>query len=180
MSQFEFIFVLISIIAGLALAQVLSGMSRPPRNSSGQLDIAHIAFSTAILVLLISIWWSTFRWEKYETWTISEFFLLCVYVSLFYAMATILNPPRAANAPVFAEIRTKFYAVHAIYCLLEPLVIYIRDGQLSPWHYVPMITHLFLLSILGIFLRKEMFDRLFSFWLIIVNVAWIFLARPTG
>jgi hypothetical protein len=25
-----------------------------------------------------------------------------------------------------------------------------------------------------------MFDRLFSFWLIIVNVAWIFLARFTG
>ena len=180
MSQFEFIFVLISIIAGLAVAQLLSGISRPPRNSSGQLDSAHIAFSTAILVLLISVWWSTFRWQNYENWTIAEFFLLCAYVSLFYAMATILSPSRNADSPEFKEIRTKFYAVHAFYCVLEPVVIYVRDGELSPWYYVPMIFHLFLLSILGIFLRMNMFDLLFSFWLIIVNVVWIFLARFTG
>jgi hypothetical protein len=95
-------------------------------------------------------------------------------------MATILNPPRAANTPEFTEIRLKFYAVHAFYCVLEPVVIYVRDGQLSPWYYAPMIIHFFLLSILGIFLRMNMFDRLFSFWLLFVNVAWIFLARPTG
>jgi hypothetical protein len=138
-----------------AVARLLSGMARPPRNSSGQLDFAHIAFSTAILVLLISVWWSTFCWQDYENWTITEFFLLCAYVSL-------------------------FYAVHAFYCVLEPVVIYVRDGELSPWYYVPMIVHLFLLSILGIFLRMNMFDRLFSFWLIIVNVIWIFLARFSG
>ncbi len=180
MSQFEFIFVLISIIAGLALAQLMSGMARPPRDSSGQLDITHFAFSTAMLVLLISIWWSTFRWQKYENWTIAEFFLLCIYVSLFYALATILNPSRSADTPEFTEIRTKFYAVHAFYCVLEPVVIHVRDGELAPWYYVPMIIHLFLLSILGIFLRRKMFDRLFSFWLITVNVVWIFLARFTG
>jgi len=49
MSQFEFIFVLISIIAGLALAQLLSGLARQPRNSIGQIDIAHAAFSTATI-----------------------------------------------------------------------------------------------------------------------------------
>ena len=180
MSQFEFIFVLISIIAGLSLAQLLSGLARPPRNSSGQLDIAHIAFSVAVLVLLISVWWSTFRWESYENWTIAEFFLLCAYVSLFYALATILSPSRTADAPEFRAIRTKFYAVHAFYCALEPLVIYVRDGELSPWYYVPMIIHLFLLSILGIYLRKNRFDQLFSFWLIFINLVWIFLARFTG
>ena len=180
MSQFEFIFVLISIIAGLALAKLLSGMARPPRNSVGRLDITHVAFSMATLVLLITVWWSTFRWQGYENWTVSEFFLLCGYVSLFYVFAVILNPSRIADLPEFKQVRIQFYAVFAFYCVLEPVVIYIRDGELAPWYYVPMIIHLFVLSVLGIVLRKDMFDRLYSFWLIAVNIAWIFLARFTG
>ena len=180
MSQFEFIFVLISIIAGLALAQLLSGMARPPKDSSGQTDVAHLAFSIAITVLLVTVWWATFRWQKYETWTVIEFFLLCGYVSLFYVMAVILSPLRSAEIPAFGQIRNKFYGVFAFYCVLEPVVIYIRDGELAPWYYVPMIIHLFVLSVLGIFLRKEMFDRLFSLWLCFVNIAWTILARFSG
>ena len=180
MSQFEFIFVLISIIAGLALAQLLSGMARPPRNSAGRIDITHVAFAAAILVLLVTVWWSTFRWQGYENWTVTEFLLLCGYVSVFYVLAVILNPSRATDLPEFKAIRIKFYAVFAFYCVLEPVVIYIRDGELAPWFYVPMMIQLFFLSILGIILRKDMFDRLYSFWLVVVNVAWIFLARFTG
>jgi hypothetical protein len=180
MSQFEFIFVLISIIAGLALTQLLSGMARPPRNSVGQMDTAHVAFSTATLVILISVWWSTFRWQGYENWTVAEFFLLCGYVSVFYVLAVILSPSRTADLPEFKWTRTKFYAVFAFYCVLEPLVIYIRDGELAPWYYLPMMIHLFVLSILGIALRKDMFDRLYSLWLIVINFVWIFLARFAG
>jgi hypothetical protein len=180
MSQFEFIFVLISIIAGLALAQLLSGLTRPPRNAAGKTDIAHVAFSAGILILLVTVWWSTFRWQRNENWTVAEFFLLCGYVSSFYVMAVILNPLRAAELPEFGQIRTKFYAVFAFYCVLEPAVIYMRDGELAPWYYVPMMVHLFVLSALGIFLRKEWFDRLFSLWFCIVNIAWAFLARFFG
>lgn len=180
MSQFEFIFVLISIIAGLALAQLLSGMTRPPRDPAGRVDITHVAFSAGITVLLVTVWWSTFRWQSYEAWTVVEFLLLCGYVSLFYVKAVILSPLRAAETPAFQLIRAKFYGVFAFYCMVEPVVIYVRDGELAPWYYVPMMIHLFILSGLGIFLRNPLFDRLFSFWFLIVNTAWIFLARFTG
>ena len=180
MSQFEFIFVLISIIAGLALAQLLSGMTRPPRNSVGRIDITHVAFSAGVTVLLITVWWSTFRWQTYENWTVVEFLLLCVYVSLFYVKAVILSPLRSAELPAFEHIRGKFYAVIALYCVVEPIVIQIRDGELAPWFYVPMIVHFFVLAILGIYLRNAMFDRLYSLWFFFVNTVWIFLARFTG
>jgi len=180
LSQFEFIFVLISIIAGLALAQLLSGMTRPPKESTGRIDIAHLAFSAGITVLLITVWWSTFRWQTYETWTVVEFLLLCFYVSLFYVKAVILNPLRAAELPVFERIRVKFYAVIALYCVVEPVVIYVRDGALTPWYYMPMMVNFFVFAGLGIYLRNVMFDRLFALWFCIVNIVWIFLARFTG
>ena len=180
MSQFEFIFVLISIIAGLALTQLMSGMTRPPRNSDDKTDITHFAFSAGTTVLLITVWWSTFRWQTYETWTVVEFLLLCFYVSLFYVKSVILSPLRTSELPVFEQIRVKFYAVLGFYCIVEPVVIHVRDGQLAPWYYVPMMVHFFVLASLGIYLRNTMFDRLFSLWFCIVNLAWIFLARFTG
>ncbi len=179
MSQFEFIFVLISIIAGLALAQLLSGLARPPRSPDGQLDVAHVAFSLSTTLLLFVVWWATFRWQTYENWTFTEFFLLCAYVSLFYVLAVILSPLRSADVPEFKLVRTKFYAVFASYGLLEILVIYVRDGSFSPW-YLPMIVHLSVLSLLGIYLRRDLFDRVFSLWLVFLNVAWGFLARLSG
>ena len=180
MSGFEFVFVLISIIAGLALAQLLSGLARPPKNSRGQTDIAHVAFSAATIMLLITVWWATFRWQKYEVWTFTEFFILCGYVSMFYVMAVILSPLRTAELPEFSQVRTRFYSVFAFYCLLEPMVIYIRDDELAPWYYVPMMIHLFALSCIGIFARRDMFDRVFSIWLCFINILWTFLARFTG
>ncbi|MEE4175338.1 MAG: hypothetical protein V2I57_13880 [Xanthomonadales bacterium] len=180
MSQFEFIFVLISIIAGLALAQLLSGMTRPPKDADGKVDITHVAFSAGVTVLLVTVWWSTFRWQSYAPWTVVEFLLLCGYVSLFYVKAVILSPLRTAETPAFELIRNKLYGVFVLYCLVEPIVILVRDGELAPWYYLPMMIHLLILSVIGMVLRNAMFDRFFSFWFLIVNIAWIFFARFTG
>jgi hypothetical protein len=179
-SQFEFIFVLISIIAGLALAQLLSGMTRPPRNAAGRIDVTHVAFSAGTTVLLITVWWSTFRWQTYSPWTVVEFLLLCFYVSLFYVKAVILSPLRTPETPAFEQVRSKFYGVFALYCLVEPLVILVRDGELAPWYYVPMMFQFFVLSCLGIVWRNPNFDRFFSLWFVVVNIVWIFMARFTG
>jgi hypothetical protein len=180
MSQFEFIFVLISIIVGLALAQLMSGLARPPRDSHGKTDVAHFAFSAATTLLLVTVWWATFRWQKYADWTFLEFLLLFSYVSLFYVMAVILTPSRTSDIPEFRQIRLKFYAVFICYCLVEPVVMYVRDGAITPWYYLPMIIHVIVLSSLGMLLRKDKFDRLFALWLCLVNLSWPLIARFTG
>jgi hypothetical protein len=180
MSRFEFIFVLVSIIAGLALTQLLSGLTRSRRSSNGTIDIAHVAFSLAIIVLLVTVWWATFRWESYKVWTFMEFVLLCGYVSLFYVMAVILYPSQSPEVPEFSKIRMRFYAIFILYCVLEIVVIYIRDGLFSPWYYLPMMIHLILLSSLGMLLRKDRFDQILAVWLCLVNFSWPFFARLTG
>lgn len=180
MSQFEFIFVLISIIAGLALTQLLSGLARPPRSPGGKADLAHFGFSIAITLLLVTVWWATFRWQEHDDWTFPEFLLLFGYASLFYVMAVILSPSRAPDTPEFRQVRSKFYAVFVGYCLIEPIVIYMRDGVLAPWYYLPMMLHLIMLASLGMFLRRESFDRWFALWLCLVNVLFPLLARYTG
>jgi hypothetical protein len=79
------------------------------RQSERKFDIAHVLFSLGIIVLLFSVWWNSFRWEEHEVWTYLEYSLLCVYMSMFYAMAAILNPGNSPTVPRFDEIRTPFY-----------------------------------------------------------------------
>ena len=180
MSRFEFIFVLISIVAGLALTRLLSGLTQSFRRSERGLDIAHVLFSLGIVVLLFSIWWNAFRWEGREVWTYLEYSLLCVYMSMFYVMAAILHPLNSPVVPRFDELRTPFYVVFIVYNFIEMLIVYVRDGYLSPWNYLPLVIHLIVLAGIGLFLRNRRFDQLFAAWYLFTTIAFQFAARLMG
>jgi len=179
MSRFEFIFVLISIVAGLALTRLLSGLTQSFRRSERGLDIAHVLFSLGIVVLLFSIWWNSFRWEGREVWTYLEYSLLCVYMSMFYAMAAVLHPLNSPVVPRFDEIRTPFYVAFILYSSVEVLVVYVRDGYV-PLDYLPLVTSLVVLGGIGIFLCSRKFDQLFAAWNLLTALAWQFVARMVG
>jgi len=178
MSQFEFIFVLISIVAGLALTRLLSGLTQSFHRRERKLDIAHILFSLGTILLLFSIWWNSFRWEEREVWTYLEYSLLCVYMSMFYAMAAILHPLNSQFVPRFDDIRAPFYVVFILYGFVEFLVVYVRDGSLALDYLV--IGQLYLLAGIGIFIRKTRFDQLFAAWTLFVTLAYQFFARLAG
>jgi hypothetical protein len=179
MSRFEYIFVLISIVAGLALTHLLSGLTRSLKSSEQKYDFAHIVFSLATIVLLFGVWWTTFRWESNEVWTFLEFSLLGLFASMFYVMAAILYPSYSPEVPRFDEVRTRFYVALALYNLLEMQNVYMRDGFFAPF-YVPMIIHLIVLAGIGLLLRNKRFDQLYAAWTLLVNVCWPFLARSMG
>jgi len=180
MSRFEFIFVLISIVAGLALTRLLSGLTQSLKPSERGLDIAHILFSLAIIALLFSIWWNSFRWEGREVWTYLEYSLLCVYMSMFYATAAILHPLNSPVVPRFDEIRTPFYVVLILYTMIEVFVVSVRDGYLLPLDYWLLVGHIIVLAGIGVFLRNPKFDQLYAAWYLFVNFAWQIFARMLG
>jgi hypothetical protein len=159
MSRFEFIFVLISIVAGLALTRLLSGLTQSLRRSKREFDIAHILFSLGIIVILFGIWWNSFRWEELKVWTYLEYSLLCVYMSAFYAMAAILHPGNSRVVPRFDEIRTPFYVAFILYLMVEVVVVYVRDGSVETGYFV-VIGPFTALAGIGIFLRKGRSDLL--------------------
>lgn len=179
MSRFEFIFVLISIVAGLALTRLLSGLTQSIRSSEREIDIAHVLFSLGIVVLLFSIWWNAFRWEDNEVWTYLEYSLICVYMSMFYAMAAILHPLNLEVVPKFDEVRTHFYVTLILYQIVESIVVYVRDGFWA-WDYLAVIIATGVLAGVGIYLRKYSFDKVFAAWLLFTVVALQFVSRMTG
>ena len=179
MSRFEYLFVLISIVAGLALTQLLSGLAWSLRHSGRKVDYAHVLFSLGTIALLYGIWWNSFRWEEHQPWTFSDYSLIFVYMSIFYVMAEILHPRNSTVVPRFDEIRFSLYIAIIFFHWFEPLVIYVRDGFLS-WDYLPLVIHISALAAIGLFLRNRRFDQIFAGWYLLVNIAWQFAARFVG
>jgi hypothetical protein len=179
MSRFEFIFVFISIVAGLALTQLLSGLTRSFRQSGRNVDIAHTLFSLGIIALLLSIWWNSFRWEEHQTWSFLEYSLIFVYMSMFYVMAEILHPRYSMVVPQFDEIRFPLYVVLIIYTSYEPVIVYVRDSNLS-LIYLSMIILIIALAVIGLFLRNRRFDQFFAASYLFINLAFQFAARLFG
>ncbi len=179
MSRFEFVFVLISIVAGLALTQLLSGLTRAIRHSGRNVDIAHILFSLGTIALLNGVWWNSFRWEELQIWTFYEYVLIFVYISMFYVMAEILHPRNSTAEPQFVEIRYPFYVTLILYTFYEPLIVYVRDGLL-PLSYLSTSIFIIALAALGLFLRNLRFDQVFAAVNLFIILAFMFVARLVG
>jgi hypothetical protein len=101
-------------------------------------------------------------------------------MSMFYAIAAILHPLNSPVVPRFDEIRTPFYVVFILYIPVEILIVYVRDGDLSPWKYLPLVIHLIVLAGIGLFVRNRRFDQLFAAWYLFVNFTWQLFARMAG
>ena len=179
MSRFEFIFVLISIVVGLALTQLLSGVTRSLRHSKQDVDISHVLFSLGTIALLHGVWWSSYRWGDLQTWSFLEYSLVFVYVSMFYVMAEILHPRNSTVAPQFDEIRFPFYVVLILFNSFEPLIVFFRDGNLTLVH-LSLVISIIALAAIGLFLRNRRFDQIFAAWNLFMNIAFQFVARLVG
>ena len=179
MSRFEFIFVLISIVAGLALTRLLSGLTLTLRRSEQKIDIAHVLFSLGIIVLLFGIWWTSFRWEQLEIWTYLEYSLICVYMSMFYVLAVILHPHNSPTVPRFNEIRTPFYVTFILYTIVEILLVTSRDGEFAIDYFIMVFIQCILLG-LGIYLRNIRFDQFLAAWIVFTAFGWQLYARFVG
>lgn len=181
MSQFEFIFVLVSIVLGLALTRLLDGLSHVLQNRLRHqaIDLAHLAFSVTVVTLLVIVWWALFRWKNEFAWTFPEYLVIVIHMASFYALSAILYPERGADVPDFEAIRTGFYLVMATNGMLEMLNTYMLGSLLKPWYYLPVTLHLVALCVIGLIVKRRRADLLIGWWFVFVFVAWPFLARYT-
>jgi len=179
MSQFEFIFVLVSIVLAMALTRLLDGLSQVLQDKLRRqaVDPAHLGFSVAVLVLLVIVWWALFRWKDELAWSFPEYLVVVVHMASFYALAAILYPVRETGVPRFEEIRTGFYVVMVANSLLEMLHTYALGALLAPWYYVPVTGHVAALCCVGLVAAKHRVDVLIGWWLVVVFALWPFLAR---
>jgi hypothetical protein len=93
MSLFEFLMILLSIIVGLGISELLSGVARIVR--AGQLSelcLAHASLLLTLFVVLLQIFWESWSLSILTTWTFTAMLLMLATPVLLYLVTHIVLP----------------------------------------------------------------------------------------
>ncbi len=184
MSDFEFLSVLVSIVIGLGLANLLSGLGRA-FYSRGlyRMDPVHVAWTITILFVLVLNWWVFLLWREFDSWTFVVFFTTVIWTTAMYMLTVILYPPNLAeNAnyrEVFEQNRNWFLISFSVMCLLDMLVSGLRDGGIPDTFYLGFVGHYALIAFIGVFVRNRWYDLLAAWYITLTMAYWSFVVRHT-
>jgi hypothetical protein len=107
MSPFEYVIVLISIILGMGITQLISGLaSIILRWENIKIYWPHTIIILLVFVLHIQDWWATYELNSFQHWRLPTFLFIILYPVNLYILARILFPIRWTGSPIDLK---KFY-----------------------------------------------------------------------
>ena len=138
MDHFEFILIITSVIFALAVAQVLSGVSRMAQSKSEiRFFLPHSIWIINLFVFIFLVWWV--NWEFRETqWTFPRYAYMVLAPTLLYFACSLLMPQQTNDPEIkmdehFFQIRRPLFISFA----LATLVVMIDGdvlGEEPLWH----------------------------------------------
>jgi cation transport ATPase len=169
-SQFEFIFILVSIILGLALANLFGGISKLSRKSWNQLDGIHLVFSFITILMVFVVWWGMYRWQDHSHFQFETFVVIGLYTSVFYTLSVILFPHDGSIVD-FDGARKSYYLALIIMLFLE-LAHYSVGKFEPPGYYGYVWGFAFLLLAAAIWARQRWLDGLVAAFMFLLYSGW--------
>lgn len=93
MSPFEYVIVLVSIIIGLGITLVLTGIAQLIREErSVKLFWPYLIWIVLVFVLHIHEWWITYQLKSTVAWKLPTFLFIILYPILLFVLANLLFP----------------------------------------------------------------------------------------
>lgn len=155
MSPFEFVTVLVSIILGLGITQIMSGVADQIHNwHKVKIYWPHILWVILVFILMVQQWWLTYELRTIMTWRLPFFLFETLYPINLFILSRILFPTQGEED---AHDLKKFYygnyrkffiivMVLSVLSIIENIFIY--GLGIEGWliHSI-LFTGLFLVSI---------------------------------
>jgi hypothetical protein len=182
MTEFEYLAVLVSLILGLGITHLLSGVGRMiHRRGQYKLDAAHLLWTAATFWILILNWWVFFESRRFEEWSFSLFLIVIVWAVLFFLMAVVLYPPDMSEgedyAAVFERNRTWFLGLFVASSVSDIALTASRGDILEPPTYLPFVVHLAVLGALGIVIKSRRFQVALAGYILGIALTWSLVVR---
>jgi Ca2+/Na+ antiporter len=93
MTAFEYLAAFISIVAGLSVAQTLTGVVRLIHGRrTMKADVLHLLWTASLLLWLILFWWFSFSLENVSGWSVGHLLFVLLYAALIYLLLALLYP----------------------------------------------------------------------------------------
>lgn len=185
MTPFEYVSVLISIVLGLGITQIVSGVADIVHQwSKVKLYWPHLMWIAFVFFLHIQEWWVLYELRTLDEWKLPTFLFIILYPINLFILARILFPSAGANAGTdfkkfYFENFRKFFVWAVILIALS-----LSDNILfNDYSWMDQPVHIFLLIALPYFIvknfRQEWLHKLTVIILTALLVASLFLVDWT-
>lgn len=120
-SQFEYIAVLVSVIAGLGIVHLLRGVARffTARNIYKPYWV-HLLWTWNVFHFIVFFWWFVWRWSVVVEWQLVLFLFILLYATCLYLMCAILYPSDHGKK---VDFKTVYFENQQVFFLLWALTI---------------------------------------------------------
>jgi len=142
MSPADFILAFLSIVLALALQEVLQGVGGLVRSGRARdLPVAQYLFALALVGQMVLFWWGMWFWRTIPMWTIGQFGLMLLGLTLLYLLAFLVFPKEGAenHQDYYLESAGRLWLLQllhlAVVALASKAVV-----PLSTTNWTPLIT----------------------------------------
>ncbi len=175
MDKFEFIAVLVSIVFGVAITNLLSGMLRS--YFKRDLSNTRLAWSLAVGMVLVANWWGFFRWSDNPEWEFPEFLFLMFWSTTHYLLAVSMYP-YAFLDEYSEEMQRKFLLCSMLVVVVADVAENAVRGELfSPWHYPVFISSIGVLAATPLVWKNPIVMCIAGWMLFAAVISWMTLVR---
>ena len=109
MDQFSYLSVLISIILGLGITQLVTGLGRLVQaRDRVKLYWPTVAWTALLLVIHVQTWWAMFGLRNQTTWNFAQFFIVLLQPLVLSLLASLVIPDMSGDAHI--DLRANYYA----------------------------------------------------------------------
>ena len=181
MGVFEYLGVLLSVIMGLGVTHLLSGLSKAIHyRKTVKFFWVHTLWIFNILIYIVIIWWGMFWWSGLEEWSFFRFLLLILYAIFLFLAASLLFPWELPDdfdfETHFFETRPWFFAVLTVAWLIDiPETVLKSDAGLRdlPEAYFAFIAIIIVMNLIGMFWSNKTYHKLFVVFWPVITVGYL-------
>jgi hypothetical protein len=181
MDAFEYIMVIVSIITGLGLSTILTGVGELIQGRKIiRVYTVHLIWVGFIFLLQVELWWVWWGLRNRIEWDLASFFLLLLHPIVLYVLSIMAFPNISMGERVnlkeyYYDNRTWFFGVFSIY----PALNLIRDFVFLEGPFIDP-RHLFLLAFIGITVSlawsgRKWFHRYTAYGTVSVALLYMYL-----
>jgi hypothetical protein len=183
--SFNYVAVLISIVLGLGVTRVLSGLSDAIQAGNRQRAywIRTLWLINAFTMLLLS-WWVFYRWRTAPEWTVFLFFWVTLFPTLLYLACSVLAPGKLeqtgsanwrdyyyANRRGFFLIFAAIWPIDIIDTLLKGKAHFLDQGPL----YLPTLAMWCVCGIIAATTRSERYHGCWTIFFLLYQAFYVTL-----
>ncbi len=179
MSPFEYVTVLISIILGLGITQIVTGIADLVLQwHRVRIYWPHLLWIILVFFLQIQEWWETYELRHYESLRLPTFLFVLLYPTILFILARILFPAVQSDDNVdlksfYFQSYRKFFIWASFLPVLSILNNVLVTDHPLPTQVVPVVVFGVLMFLAT---RKQIDERVHKFFavlLVSIMIVWL-------